>query len=161
MRRAVPLVLALAGCILLAVAEFSNLYEIKVITVTVNTGTVGDHHGYALLIVAIAAAAMTWFSVIGGSRAAGFALLALSVVALVVVFAVDLPVVDDTGLWGERYERAGCFRGDRVLPGDPRGRAAAARRGGEPHPCAAPCDRAAGSSRGYCRPRLAPLQRSR
>jgi hypothetical protein len=104
--RALPLVLALTGSLLLAVAEFSRLYEIKVITVTVKTATVGSHHGYALLIVAITAAAMAWFAVQGGSRPAGYALLALSAVALVVVFAVDLPVVDDTGLYGRNYERA-------------------------------------------------------
>jgi hypothetical protein len=110
-RRLAPLVLALAGCVLLAAAEFSRLYEIKVITVTVKTGTVGAHHGYALLIVAVAAAAMAWFAIRGSSRPAGFALLLLSAVALVVVFAVDMPVVDDTGLYGRNYERAAAQAG--------------------------------------------------
>src|SRR3954454_20710423 len=105
-RRHGPLALALLACLLLAVAEFTHLYSIHVITVTVKSGTVGAHHGYALLIVAVAAAAMAFAATTGGSRPAALALLALAVVALVVALAIDLPVVDDTGLYGRDFEQA-------------------------------------------------------
>src|SRR3954453_10586205 len=99
-RRHGPLALALLGCLLLAVAEFTDLYSIHVITVTVKSATVGSHHGYALLIIALAAAAMAVGATRGGSRPAAVALLVLAVAALVIALAVDLPVVDETGLYG-------------------------------------------------------------
>jgi hypothetical protein len=105
-RRHGPLFVALLGCLLLAVAEFTNLYSIHVITVTVKSATVGSHHGYALLIIAIAAAAMAVGATRGGSRPAAVALLALAAAALVIALAVDLPVVDDTGLYGRDFEQA-------------------------------------------------------
>ena len=106
LRRNGPLALALVACLLLAVAEFTPLYSIHVITVTVKSATVGSHHGYAMLIVALAAAAMAVGATRGGSRPAAFGLLVLAVVALVIAFAIDLPVVDDTGLYGRDFERA-------------------------------------------------------
>jgi hypothetical protein len=106
LRRYGLLVLPFAGCILLVVAEFATLYEINVITVTVKTVKGGSHHGYALLVVAIAAAAMAWGAVVGGSRPAALALLLLSILAVVVVLAIDLPDLDETGLFGRDYEQA-------------------------------------------------------
>jgi hypothetical protein len=105
-RRHGLLALALLACLLLAVAEFTHLYSIHVITVTVKSGTVGAHHGYALLVIAVAAAAMAFGATTGGSRPAALALLALAVAALVVALAIDLPVVDDTGLYGRDFEQA-------------------------------------------------------
>lgn len=105
-RRHGPLSLALLGCLLLAVAEFTDLYSIHVITVTVKSATVGSHHGYALLVIALAAAAMAFGAARGGSRPAAVALLALAVAALVIALAIDLPVVDDTGLYGRDFEQA-------------------------------------------------------
>jgi uncharacterized membrane protein YtjA (UPF0391 family) len=110
--RRLSLVLALAGCVLLAIAEFSHLYEIQVITVTVKVGKVGAHHGYALLIIAIVAALMAFAAVLGGSRPAAWALFALAVAALVIALAVDLPVVNDTGLYGRNYEQAKAQAGN-------------------------------------------------
>src|SRR3954454_24495652 len=94
-RRHGPLALALVACALLAVAEFTDLYSIHVITVTKATGTVGANHGYALLVVALAAAGMAYGATVGGSRPAAVALLVLAVLALVIALAIDLPVVDD------------------------------------------------------------------
>src|SRR3954454_13786656 len=105
-RRHGPLSLALLGCLLLAVAEFTDLYSIHVIAVTVKSATVGSHHGYALLIIALAAGAMAFGAVRGGSRAAAIARLALPVAALVIALAIDLPFVDDTGLYGRDFEQA-------------------------------------------------------
>ena len=112
MLRRLPLVLALAGCVLLVIAEFSHLYEIHVITVTVKVGKVGAHHGYALLIIAIVAALMAFAAVLGGSRPAAWALFVLAVAALVIALAVDLPVVNDTGLYGRNYEQAKAQAGN-------------------------------------------------
>jgi hypothetical protein len=106
LRRHGPLGLALFACLLLAVAEFTDLYSIHVITVTVKSGTVGAHHGYALLIIAVAAAAMAFGATRGGSRPATLALLALAGAALVIALAIDLPVVDETGLYGRDFEQA-------------------------------------------------------
>jgi hypothetical protein len=105
-RRHGPLSLALLGCLLLAVAEFTELYSIHVITVTVKSATVGSHHGYALLVIAVAAAAMAFGAARGGSRPAAAALILLAVAALVIALAIDLPVVDDTGLYGRDFEQA-------------------------------------------------------
>src|SRR5215208_2151618 len=58
------LVLPLVACVLLVVAEFSRLYEINVITVTVSSVKGGGHHGYALLVVALASAAMAFGAVV-------------------------------------------------------------------------------------------------
>jgi hypothetical protein len=109
LRRLGPLALALTGSGLLVASEFFRLYEIKVITVTVASKTVGDHHGYALLILGVAAAALAVYA--ARSRPAAFALVLLGGVALAVVLAVDLPVVDDTGLYGKNYEQAAAQAG--------------------------------------------------
>jgi hypothetical protein len=100
------LALALAGAGLLIAAEFSTLYEIKVITVVKETRTGGDHHGYALLIIGVAAAVMAVGATLGGARAAAFALLVLALGALAVTLFVDYPDVDEAGLLADLYERA-------------------------------------------------------
>lgn len=103
MLRSLLFILALAGCGLLVAGEFSTLYDVKVITVIKDTQGVGDNHGYALLIIAIAAAVMTFGATVGGSRPAGFALLALAVAGLAIALIIDLPNIDKTGLC-EAYE---------------------------------------------------------
>ena len=105
LRRYGLLVVPLIACLLLAIAEFTTLWEVRAITVVLETSTGGSHHGFALLIIAVVAAAMAYGAVAGASRPAAFALLVLAVVALVIVFAVDLPDVQETGL-SRDYERA-------------------------------------------------------
>jgi cytochrome bd-type quinol oxidase subunit 1 len=105
-RRDGPLALALVACLLLIVAEFTTLYQVRIITVVKDVSTVGAHHGYALLVLAVAAAAMAYAATRGRSRPAALALLAIAVVALVIVAAVDLPVVDEEGTYGRDYEQA-------------------------------------------------------
>ena len=101
-----PLVLAVAACALLVIAEFSTLYEIKVITVVKETETAGEHHGYALAILSAAAVLMAWGATVGGSRAAAVGMLVLAIAVLVVVFAVDYPDVDEEGFIGVAFEQA-------------------------------------------------------
>jgi hypothetical protein len=101
----IPLVL---GALLLIVAEFLPLYEIRTITAVPPGGhkSTGAHHGYALLIVGIAMLPMAWGAVRGGSRPAAFALLALSAIAVFVALRIDLPDLNETGLIGRTYDQA-------------------------------------------------------
>jgi hypothetical protein len=97
--------LTLVACVLLAIAEFSHLNHIQILTVRRHGLRVGPHHGYALLIIALAAAVMA-AGARRGSRPAAIALGVLGVAALLIVLLVDLPDVDATGLYGRNYERA-------------------------------------------------------
>ena len=101
----IPLVL---GALLLIVAEFLPLYEIRAITAVPEGGhkTTGAHHGYALLVIGIAMLPMAVGAVRGRSRPAAFALLALSLIALFVALAIDLPDLNETGLIGRAYDQA-------------------------------------------------------
>ena len=69
----VPIV---AGAVLLIVAEFLPLYEIRTITAVPEGGrtSTGSHHGYALLIIGLAMVPMAIGAVRGGSRPAAIAL---------------------------------------------------------------------------------------
>jgi hypothetical protein len=98
----------LGAAALLAVSEFLTLYEIRAITAVPDGGTDtgGSHHGYALLVVGIALAAMAWGAVIGGSGPAKLGVVVLTAAALFVVVAIDVPDVNDEGVIGERYEQA-------------------------------------------------------
>jgi hypothetical protein len=102
------LVLPMAGAALLIAAEFSTLYEVVVVTAVPAGGrfSAGGHHGYALGVIAVGIAVMTVGAVLGGSRPAAVAVLALAVVTLAIALAVDLPDVDETGLVGRTYEAA-------------------------------------------------------
>jgi hypothetical protein len=97
--------LALVACVLLGVAEFMELNHIDIITVRKDGVGVGGHHGYALLVIALAGALMAW-GAWRGSRPAAIALAVLGAAAVVIVLVVDLPDVDATGLYGRDYEQA-------------------------------------------------------
>ena len=102
------LALPLAGAALLVAAEFSTLYDVRVVT-TVPEGasySTGGHHGYAQLVIAAAIVVMAIGAALGGSRPAAVAVLVLGAVSLVVALVVDLPVTDDTGLYGQTYDEA-------------------------------------------------------
>ena len=105
MLRPALLALALVACVLLAVAEFLDLNSIRIITVTEEGISVGSNHSYALLVIAVAAAVMA-YGAFRGSRPAGVALAVLGIAALAIVLLVDLPEVDEEGLYGRDYERA-------------------------------------------------------
>jgi hypothetical protein len=84
--------LALAGALLLGIAELSPLYTVVVGSLQTprRSVTCGSNHGYALVLVALAALVMI-AGALRGSRAAAIALVALGAAALVVAFAVDRP----------------------------------------------------------------------
>ncbi len=96
---------ALVACVLLVIAEFSQLNEIQILTVTEEGVGVGENHNYALAIIAVAAAVMG-FGAFRGSRPAALALAALGLAALLVVLIVDVPEVGREGLFGRDYEGA-------------------------------------------------------
>jgi hypothetical protein len=102
---AVPLV---AGALLLIVAEFVTVREIRAVTVVPPGGTEagGGLHGYALGIVGVAILVMTYGAVVRGARPAAVGLVVLAVAACAIVLLVDLPVLDDTGLIGRTYDLA-------------------------------------------------------
>jgi hypothetical protein len=108
-----PLQLALlslpvTGAGLLVAAEFSTLYDVRVVTAVPEGGafSTGGHHGYALLVIAAAIVLMAVGAVIGGSRPAAVAVVVLALGALAIAVFVDLPDVDQTGLIGRTYDAA-------------------------------------------------------
>jgi hypothetical protein len=106
--RFAPVVLLGVAIALLVAAELSTLREIKAVTVVPEGGTTkgGDHHGYALAVIALAAAVMGFGAIRGSSRPAALAIVVLGAVALVIVLAIDYPSLDDTGLIGRNYDLA-------------------------------------------------------
>jgi hypothetical protein len=90
--------LALVAVALLVVAEFSTVVRIVVGSLETEKRTVSGHanHGYALLVVAVAAGALTLVA-LRGARAAAGALVALGLVVLAVALAIDLPDTRESG----------------------------------------------------------------
>lgn len=91
-------VLALAAVALLAIAEFTTVFEVTVgsLEVVRRSETAGDNHGYALLVVALVAVTMTLFA-LRGARPPAAALVVLGVVALAIALVVDLPATRGSG----------------------------------------------------------------
>ena len=102
------LILPLTGAGLLLAAEFSTLYDVRVVTAVPEGGSyaAGPHHGYALALIAVAIVVMAAGAVLGGSRPAAVALALLALAALAVALLVDLPDVHETGLIGRTYDAA-------------------------------------------------------
>ena len=108
MPRSALLLPLVAGSLLLIVAEFTTIREIRAVTAVPPGGTEtgGGLHGYALAIVGLAMLPMTYGAAVRGARPAAVALLVLALVATGIVLLVDLPVLDDTGLIGRTYDLA-------------------------------------------------------
>lgn len=93
---------ALLAAVLLVVAEFTALYQVHVATslTPIKTVSGGSNHSYAMLVIALAAAALgidVWRS---GSRPALLALGVLGVVGLLIALLGDLPDSHASGLAG-------------------------------------------------------------
>ena len=97
---------AVAGAVLLIVAEFTAIYEIKAVTAVVDSVTGYDRHGIALALLGVAALPMILGAVRRGSRPATLALAALGAIALLIAVLTDLPDINTTGVIGEQYEEA-------------------------------------------------------
>ena len=96
--RTVVAAFAVAGIALLVVAEFSTVVRVVVGSLETEKRSVSGHanHGYALLVVALAAVPLLLLA-LRGARAAAAALVALGAVALVVALAIDLPDTRESG----------------------------------------------------------------
>jgi uncharacterized membrane protein len=103
-----PAAALVVAALLLIVAEFLTVREIRVLTVVPPEGTAtgGSHHGYALAVVALATLPMTYGATVRGARPAAVALLVLALVAWAVILLIDRPLLDDTGIIGRTYELA-------------------------------------------------------
>jgi hypothetical protein len=106
--RYAPLIALVTGALLLIVAEFLDVREIRAVTVVPPGGTTtgGDLHDYTLALIGVALLPATYLALLRGARPAVTGLLVLSLLAVWVVFIVDRSALDDTGLIGERYDLA-------------------------------------------------------
>jgi hypothetical protein len=85
--------LGLLGAVLLLAAEFTPLYALHVSGYGARPSSVsaGSHHAYALVPIAVLAAALTLAGARRGSMAALWALVTLGVIALLIAMVADLP----------------------------------------------------------------------
>jgi hypothetical protein len=92
----------LVAMLLLVVAEFTTLFTVHVETsvVAIKTVTTGSHHSYALIPIAVLAAALAIGVFRDESRSALFAIGLLGIVALLIALLGDLPDANATGLAG-------------------------------------------------------------
>ena len=99
------LITGLIGGLLLIVADFTTLLDVRAVTVVLEERTGGEHHSYALVPIGIGAVLMALGASTGRSRPAQFALLGLAAIAALIVFVGDLPDVNKTG-YTQRFESA-------------------------------------------------------
>jgi hypothetical protein len=106
--RLLPLASLVLGALLLVVAEFLTLREIRTLTVVPAGGrtTAGSHHAYALALIGVALLPMAFGAAVRGARPAAIACLVLSAAAVFVVLGIDRPSLDETGLIGRTYDLA-------------------------------------------------------
>jgi hypothetical protein len=106
--------LALVAVALLVAAELTTVFEVTVgsLEVVKRSSTGGHNHGYALLVIAVFAGAMTLPALRGGLAPAG-ALVVLGAGALVIALAIDLPDTRASGQLPEAlaYENAQAHAG--------------------------------------------------
>ena len=90
--------LSITGVALLVIAEFTTVLEVTVgsLEVVRRSVTGGENHGYALLVLAVAAAGTTVLA-LRGARTPAAALVVLGMVALAIALAVDLPDTRGSG----------------------------------------------------------------
>ena len=101
------LALSVIGALLLIVSDFQTLYQVKVLTVVEKRVVGHDQHSYALLLIGLAALAMSaGVAIAGRARPAMAAVALLGVVALLIALIGDLPDVNSTGVIGQNYSDA-------------------------------------------------------
>jgi hypothetical protein len=111
------LVVGSAGAILTIAADFATLRSVKVLTAScsdladpslrgscVTRG--GEEHSYALVLMGLVALLMVWGAVIGRSRPAGVALLAIGAAVVAIALLTDVPDIHKTGVLGQRFDSA-------------------------------------------------------
>jgi hypothetical protein len=92
----------LVGCLLLLAAEFTTLFTVHVDTsaTAIKTVITGSHHSYALIPIAVLAAALALGAFRDGGRAGLLAIGLLGIVTLLIGLLGDLPDTHVTGLSG-------------------------------------------------------------
>ena len=108
MPRPVLLVPLVAGALLLIIAEFTTVREVRAVTAVPPGGrsTGGDLHVYALGVLGLAMLPMAFGAVVPEARPAAVALLVLAVAACAIVLAIDVPNINDAGILPRTYESA-------------------------------------------------------
>ncbi len=101
------LVGGLLGALLLLVAEFTTLFEVRTqgTSAGVRSVATGSHHSFAMVPIALLAAFMALGAWRGQSRPALLAIGVLSVIALLISLLGDLPDAQATGLVAARAGR--------------------------------------------------------
>jgi hypothetical protein len=113
----VVLLLGLSGAALMVASEFATLRSVKVLTASCSDlalpGDRGacvtkghEEHAYALVLLGIVAALMTWGATVGRNRPAALALLAIGAATVAIALLTDVPDVHKTGVIGERFDSA-------------------------------------------------------
>jgi hypothetical protein len=106
--------LALTAVVLLVVAELTTVLRVTVgsLDVVTRSTTGGENHGYALLVIALAAVVMTPLA-LRGATAPAAAVAALGAAALAIALLVDLPDTRASGQLREAlaYENAQAHAG--------------------------------------------------
>jgi hypothetical protein len=105
------LALAVLGGVLLCLAELSAVVQIRVGDVVRATESGHAQHGWALLVLGVAALPLAWAAATGRVRPALGALVTIGLVALVFWAVRDLPDTRQTGTFGVRYEDASAGPG--------------------------------------------------
>src|SRR3954469_25836216 len=93
--------IAVAGAALMIVSEFSTLRTVKVLTASCDDladpslrGSCVTHgyeeHSYALILMGVVAALMTWGAVFGRSRPAAIALIVIGAAVLAIALVTDV-----------------------------------------------------------------------
>lgn len=100
------LAIAAAGVVLLVVAEFSPLIQVKVLTAVVDVQKGHDRHSYALVLLGLLALVMITGVARNASRPAMAALVVIGLIAAGIALIGDLPDLDQVGVYGDRYEQA-------------------------------------------------------
>jgi hypothetical protein len=115
-------VLGVAAALLMVLAEVTSLYSIEVATATCSDiadvdladkcdTSGGEQHSFALVPLAILTAIMAVGGGLGGSRPAGFALLGVGVIVLLITLVGDLPDTTKTGEVGSNFTSAHAEKG--------------------------------------------------
>jgi hypothetical protein len=115
--RIAVLLLGSTGAILMIVSEFATLRSVKVLTAScsdladpslrgscVTHG--GEEHSYALVLMGVVALLMVWGAIIGRSRPAGIALIAIGAAVVAIALLTDVPDIHKTGVLGQRFDSA-------------------------------------------------------
>jgi hypothetical protein len=102
---------SVGGPIMLIVADFTTLFEVKAVTTVLEDVPGGvvkgrRNHSWAMVIIGIVALPMAYGAVRGNSRPAMAALGALGLVAAIIALAFDLPDATGTSTLARTFEEA-------------------------------------------------------